>query len=128
MCARRFLILVFVLTLILVAAGFALFQWGGNVLLKQATPRGHFEAAKAGDAPDYSKASSWIAGPGIADDPSRWLPEAVNDAARGDAAIFFIHATSYLDRDRWNAPIQPGGETEARTRLFLQGQASVFNA
>jgi hypothetical protein len=128
MCARRFLALVFVLTLLVVVAAFAIFQFGGNVLLRQATPRGHFEAAEAGDAPDYSNDSSWIARPGLPNDPSRWLPDAVSDRATGRAAIFFIHATSYLDRDRWNAPLQPGGETEARTRLFLQGQASVFNA
>jgi hypothetical protein len=42
MCARRFLAVIFVFTLILVAGAFAIFQWGGNVLLKEATPKGHF--------------------------------------------------------------------------------------
>ena len=45
MCARRFLIAVFILTLIVAAAGLAIYQWGGNVLLKEATPKGHFEPA-----------------------------------------------------------------------------------
>ena len=61
MCARRFLLAVFVLTLLAVAAGFMIYQWGGNVLLSQATPKGHFEAARAGGRPDYSASSSWLA-------------------------------------------------------------------
>ena len=48
MCARRFLIIVFVLTLIFVAGAFAIFQFGQQVLIKTATPRGHFQAAEAG--------------------------------------------------------------------------------
>ena len=55
MCARRFLGCVFVLILLFVAAGFAIYQWGGDVLLKQAVPKGHFQAAKAGSGPDYAK-------------------------------------------------------------------------
>ena len=53
MCARRFLMIVFVLTLLAVAGAFAIYQYGGRVLLSQAVPSGHFEAAKAGGAPDY---------------------------------------------------------------------------
>ena len=77
MCARRFLFVIFILTLLVVAAAFAIFEWGGNVLLRQATPRGHFEAAEAGSSPDYANFDSWIARPGIGDDPSNWLPEGV---------------------------------------------------
>ena len=127
MCARRFLFVIFILTLLVVAAAFAIFEWGGNVLLRQATPRGHFEAAKAGSGPDYSRFDSWIARPGIADDPSLWLPEGIAPAGIEDAASFYVHPTTYLDRDRWNAPLHPGRQVEARTRLFVQSQASAFN-
>ena len=127
MCARRFLIVIFVLTLIVVAAGFAIYQWGGNVLLKEATPRGHFEAAEAGGAPDYSRADAWISRPGQPDDPSRWAPNGIDVGHAGDAAIFYIHPTTYLGRDRWNAPLHPDRQTEFRTRLFTQSQASAFN-
>ena len=127
MCARRFLTAVFILTLLVVAAGFAIYQWGGNLLLRSATPKGHFEAAAAGGAPDYSRASSWIARPGMANDPSRWQPQgAFALETKPGAATFYIHPTTYLDRDRWNAPLEPGGETELRTRLFVQSQASAF--
>jgi hypothetical protein len=127
MCARRFLIVVFVLTLLVVAGAFAIYQYGDRVLIRQAIPHGHFEAAKAGGAPDYARASSWIARPGLPEDPAEWLPEGFAATTADNAAIFYIHPTTYLDTDRWNAPLEPGGETEFRTRLFVQSQASAFN-
>lgn len=128
MCARRFLIAVFILTLLAVAAAFAIFQWGGNALLKQATPRGHFKAAAAGGGPDYSNPASWIARPGMASNPSLWLPGGVTSAQAPVASVFYVHPTTYLERDRWNAPLDAAGQTAFRTRLFVQSQSSAFNA
>jgi hypothetical protein len=128
MCARRFLGFVFVLILLFVAGAFAIYQWGGDVLIKQAVPKGHFQAAAAGGGPDYSQASSWLARPGSADDPSQWLPEGVTNSTAGHAAVFYIHPTTYLYNDRWNAPLEDSGDTAFRTALFLQSQASAFNA
>jgi hypothetical protein len=127
MCARRFLMAIFVLTLIVVVGAFAIYQWGGNVLLSEATPKGHFEAAQAGGGPDYAQASSWVARPGMADDPAEWLPDGVTHSKAGNAAIFYIHPTTYLESDRWNAPLHAGGDTAFRTNLFVQSQASAFN-
>ena len=128
MCARRFLIIILVLTLLVVAGAFAMFQFGGEVLLKTATPKGHFEAKAAGDGPDYSDPANWAARPGKADDPSTWHPDHfVANAYRGDAAIFYIHPTTYLERDRWNAPLKLGGDSNFRTGLFTRSQASAFN-
>ena len=129
MCARRFLGFIFILTLLVVAGGFAIYQWGGNVLLKSATPQGHFEAASAGSGPDYSDLANWIARPGVANDPSRWSPSngPQAESIAGDAHVFYIHPTTYLERDRWNARLQPGGETEFRTQLFVRSQASAFS-
>ena len=126
MCARRFLVVIFILTLLAVAAAFGIYQWGGNILLKQAIPKGHFHASAAGGGPDYSKPASWVARPGMANDPSHWLPEGFTAGKAGNAAIFYIHPTTYLDRDRWNAPIDTVGPTEFRTELFVQSQASAF--
>jgi hypothetical protein len=127
MCARRFLAIVFVLTLLVVAGGFAIYQWGGRVLISQAVPKGHFEPIKAGSGPDYSQAGSWLARPGGADDPSAWLPAGIPADAPGRAAVFYIHPTTYLERDRWNAPLDPGGDASFRTSLFVESQASAFN-
>ena len=129
MLARRFLGCVFVLTLIAVALGFAMFQFGGSVLRRSMTPSGHFSSASANLAPDYARDSAWLARPGLAGDRSGWLPDGVTRQARAaKAALFYVHPTTYLDRDRWNAPFDAGGETAARDAVFVQSQASAFNA
>ena len=127
MYARRFLGCIFVVTLLVVAGAFAIYQWGGQVLLQQAVPRGHFEASRAGGAPDYSQKSNWLAMPGLPSNPSQWLPSGVPNEKIGKAEIFYVHPTTYLYTDRWNAPLDPGGDTEFRTQLFVQSQASAFN-
>jgi hypothetical protein len=131
MCARRFLIFVFFLILLVVGGAFAIYLWGGSVLLTQATPKGHFEAKDAGAGPDYSLPANWAARPDmpVDADPSRWLPDAyaATTLPEQKAAVFFIHPTTYLQRDHWNAPIEIGGETETRTQLFVRSQASAFN-
>jgi hypothetical protein len=66
----------------------------------------------------------------VADDPSRWNPadpKTESPGARSGATVFYVHPTTYLERDRWNAPLLPGGDSELRTRLFVQSQASAFN-
>ena len=127
MCARRFLIVIFVLTLLVAAGAFAIYQWGGRVLIEQAVPTGRFEAAEAGTGPDYADAKNWLARPGKPDAPARWLPNGFARQPAGRAVVFYIHPTTYLQRDRWNAPLQINGDTEFRTRLFAQSQASAFN-
>jgi len=129
MCARQFLGIVFALTLLVVASAFAMYQWGGRVLIEQAVPKGHFVAAKAGGGPDYGQAASWVARPDRPDDPADWRPanDVSVDPISIDGRVFYIHPTTYLERDRWNAPLFVGGDTEFRTRLFVQSQASAFN-
>jgi hypothetical protein len=138
MCARRFLMLIFILILIFVGGALALYQWGGEMLLKSATPRGHFVAAEAGSGPDYAKADSWIARPDIKGNPSTWAPERyLNVPANAAnymgqlpppvrAAAFYIHPTTYLERDGWNAPLNDK-VSQDRAVLFVRSQASVFN-
>lgn len=128
MCARRFLTLIFILTLIFVGGAFALYQWGDQVLVRMATPTGHYQEPPKGSGPDYSKPESWIAKPGMTDDPSRWLPEGVAPVKAAEAAAsFYVHPTTYLDRDRWNAPIDAAGEPARRANVFVETQAGAFN-
>ena len=61
MCARRFLVLIFILTLLTVGGAFALYQWGDQVLVRMATPQGHYQEPPKGSGPDYSKERSWLA-------------------------------------------------------------------
>jgi hypothetical protein len=127
MCARRFLVFVFLLVLLFVAGAFAIFQFGQQVLVRQATPKGHFEKPAASGDPDYSRAENWIARPDMAGNPSEWLPSGVEPAASGRAAVFYVHPTTYLERDRWNAPLSGNSTSDGRDNLFVRSQASAFS-
>lgn len=48
-------------------------------------------------------------------------------AQSGEAAVFFVHPTSYLTGASWNAPLDDVTANE-RAKLFVRGEASVFNA
>lgn len=131
MCARRFLMLIFILTLIFVGGAFALYQWGDQVLVRMATPQGHFEAAEAGPAPDYSNIGDWADWPdSVHGSTSLWLPDGKSEPiGKKPATTFYIHPTTYLDRDQWNAPMPDGPPPDwvKRIDLFVQSQASAFN-
>jgi len=129
MCARRFLTFIFVMTLLFVAGVFAFFQWGGKILIQEATPQGHFQAPAPRSGPDYSKLDSWIARPDIPENPST---AAFNGgrparAISASAQIFYIHPTTYLRRDHWNGPVDDP-ESRQRAELFVRSQASAFAA
>jgi hypothetical protein len=128
MCARRFLIAIFILVLLAVAAAFAIFEFGDRALTRIATPQGHYAPPPPTDpGPDYSQAANWLARPGLAGD-SEWRPDGVAGAGQRDVQVFSIHPTTYLDNDRWNAPLLVAGDPEFRARLFIRSQASAFNA
>ena len=131
MCARRFLLLIFWLIILAVAAGFGIYQYGGRVLTSATTPTGHFAAPKVQAGPDYRLDSSWLAKPGLANDPSNWspmgekpLPDPITPI---EVATFYVHPTTYLARDKWNAAIDEGGDSAFRDRLFVHSQGGVFN-
>lgn len=130
MCARRFLFLIFFLTLIVVAAAFAIFQFGSSTLTRMATPQGHYAPPPPQSGPDYKATANWIARPDLAaaDNPALWTPDLPAPAAGGHSAhVFFIHPTTYLERDRWNGPLDDR-DSRDRADLFVRSQASAFNA
>ncbi|MEO7787239.1 MAG: DUF3089 domain-containing protein [Sphingomicrobium sp.] len=127
MCARRFLLFVFWMILLFVAAAFAIYQFGGRVLTRSMTPSGHFAPPAVASGPDYGLESSWLAKPGLANDPSGWLPDGITASSSSRrAAVFYIHPTTYLQRDKWNAALDEGGDAAARDALFVRSQASAF--
>jgi hypothetical protein len=126
MCARRFLLVIFWLTLIFVGGAFAIYQFGQQILVKSATPQGHFQAPEPRSGPDYSKAESWIARPDLPGNPSEWLPQGTSATPGRAAAVFYIHPTTYLERDRWNAPLKGDRQSDFRDSLFVQSQASAL--
>ncbi|MDP9086076.1 MAG: DUF3089 domain-containing protein, partial [Pseudomonadota bacterium] len=127
MCARRFLLFIFWMIILCVAAAFGIYQFGGRILSTSMTPSGHFAPPPASGRPDYRLESSWLARPGLANDPSSWLPGGViATTAPRRAAVFYIHPTTYLERGKWNAATDEGGDTASRDALFVRSQASVF--
>lgn len=131
MCARRFLVAMVILTLLAVAGAFAIYQWGSQVLIRSAVPKGQFEPAKAGRGPDYTSDAGWLARPGLTrpDNPAAWKPAGapLPDSTETPAAVFYVHPTTYLKTDRWNAPATGDADSEFRDRLFVQSQATAFN-
>ncbi|QPQ56209.1 DUF3089 domain-containing protein [Allosphingosinicella flava] len=123
--ARRFLWIIAILIILLLvgALGYRLFE---RTLMRAAlVPSASFAADKT--SMEYRPASMWIARPDIADNPALWLPEGFEERAPArNASVFFIHPTSYLDRSRWNSPLEDA-DSQQRARLFVRSQASVFN-
>ena len=129
MCARRFLIVIFVLTLLTVAGAFAFFQFGSSVLRKQALPTVPFEAPAADSGPDYVRVENWLNLPDtVPPGPAEWRPQGLpaETLEPRSVAVFYIHPTTYLERDRWNALIGHR-ESQERAALFVRSQASAFN-
>ena len=128
MLARRFLGCIFILTLIAVAGAVAFFQFGSEMLVRSATPKGNYERPAPSTDPDYADAASWISRPGAEIDEARWSPDnAPSVPSPTRAATFYIHPTTYLLADRWNGPLKSEGQAESNLHLFLKSQASAFN-
>lgn len=106
-------------------------------------PTSEFTPTAALEENAYQDPALWYSRPGIGvSDPARWQPayfDQSGDAAdqtetapaeapdAPDFAVFFVHPTSYLSRDNWNAPI---GDKDAEdiARIYVRGMASPFNA
>jgi predicted esterase len=48
------------------------------------------------------------------------------DTAPGEAAVFFVHSTTFLGRDHWNAPLDDI-DSRRRADLLVAATASAFN-
>jgi len=124
--ARKFLYVVAALVFLAIA-GLTLYRLYGNELIRAAlVPKEAFRQQVAAKVAEYRDARLWVARPDIANNPSLWTPTGFRPAKAPRAAVFFIHPTSYITRDHWNAPLDDA-DTNARTAIFLRGQASAFN-
>ncbi len=126
--ARKFLYVVATLIVLAIAAAFAYRLFGTQLMRFAMVPGEAFHAQQRVTARLYERPVMWLARPDKPGNPALWTPAGYTPGKRGTgAAIFFIHPTSYVSRDHWNAPIDDP-ETNARAELFLRGQASAFNA
>lgn len=151
---RKFLYVICGL-IVLVLAGFLLLRIFAQDLTEIAfVPSAKFTNQPQLAAASYDDPAMWLARPGMANDPARWVPdnftqveasEAAADAdgdtmpaqmpkaavraqdEKVDAAVFFVHPTGLVSRTSWNATLDDDVSRQ-RSRLFVQGMASAFNA
>jgi hypothetical protein len=124
--ARKFLYVFAGLIVLAIAAAFAYRLFGVQLMRQALVPSVLFRDQAAMPADRYDRADMWIARPDIRGNPALWTPAGFTPARSAPAAVFFIHPTSYLDRQQWNAPLDDR-EANDRAALFLRGQASAFN-
>jgi hypothetical protein len=125
--ARKFLYVIATLIVLVILVLLALRLFGTELSRVAFVPGDAFRNQPALPKNAYADDMLWIAHPGKQDDPAQWQPEGLESETRIEAAVFFIHPTSYLSRAHWNAPLD-NEEANRRARLFVKGQASVFNA
>jgi hypothetical protein len=124
--ARKFLYAIVVLLVLVIAAAITYRLFGNQLIRMALVPGEAFRPAAAVDARTYRDPKMWIARPGLGNDPSRWTPAGYTPGSNPRAAVFFIHPTSYIGRDHWNATLTDA-DANARAAVFLRGQASAFN-
>ncbi len=125
--ARKFLFVVAAIIALILAAGFAWSLFSERLIRMAMVPSAAFVQQRPLAANVYADRKMWIARPDIADSPARWTPPGFQDATpKGNAAVFFIHPTSYLDRSSWNAALDDKTAND-RAVLFVRGQASTLN-
>lgn len=138
--AKKFLYVIAVLIVLVIGGRIAFELFSKQFAEIALVPSAKFEPMKPLDANAYENSALWYSRPGIGkNDPARWQPtfaETGATAAPGSPAkaarpfaVFFVHPTSYLNRSRWNAPLDNGGDPEAErvARIYLRGMASAFN-
>ena len=124
--ARKFLYIVAALIVLVIAGGFIIRIYESELTELAFVPTAKFEKQAAFEPSKYGGNDMWFARPGKIGNPADWLPTGAAKAEiPGSAAIFFVHPTSYIGRDYWNAPLNDA-ESQDRARLFLRGLASPF--
>jgi hypothetical protein len=124
--ARKFLYLVVVLIMLTVAGAFAYRLFGVEITRWAMVPKAAFEAQPPVKANAYADPKMWLARPDMRGSPALWTPAGYQPGTTPQAAVFFIHPTSYLASARWNAPLDDQ-EANDRAILFLRAQATAFN-
>ena len=126
-CATKFLYFVAFCIILVIAGAFAYRFFEKQLMRWALVPGTEYRDVPLPQGANYGQAALWIARPDIANNPSAWVPAGVqrtNAAPR--AAIFFVHPTSFTERNAWNAPLDHG-ESRNLAELFVRSQASAFN-
>ena len=109
------------------------FVWTGPVsaqLADLSPPKTPFDEMKPPPRPDYSKRAAWAVWPGVPSAADA-VPKGATPgkAASPSADVFFIHPTTFLGNDAWNARFNADGFTgQQLNETVLGNQVSIFNA
>jgi hypothetical protein len=137
--ARKFLYFIAFLIVLVIAGAFVLNIWSKELTRLAFVPSSDFveQSPLANNA--YQDPAMWLSRPGMGvSDPARWQPASVEGDATGganptgdqekprDFAVFFVHPTSFLDRNRWNASLDDA-EANRVAGVYVKGMASPFN-
>lgn len=126
--ARKFLYVIAVLIALFIGGRIALGFFPQQLTRLTLEPTTRFEPQPVLASNAYADRALWLSRPGITgDDPARWTPEGfVPDGPPIDAAVFFIHPTTYLKRNHWNAPLDDADALKF-ARVVTRANASVFS-
>ncbi|KQS56255.1 hypothetical protein ASG17_09605 [Brevundimonas sp. Leaf363] len=87
--------------------------WGGDILQAGLDPQVPFQTYRPPPAPDYTKDDAWAL-------RDQRLP------ISGQAAVFFVHSTTYDGGREWNGPIDDGAALGYLRRVVLPNYAAPF--
>jgi len=129
---RKFLYFVAAMIILVIAGAFVLRIYGEELAEVVFVPDMEFTQQEVLEDNIYADVSMWFSRPEIIKgNPALWLPKGfeppeIRRKSGQRAAIFFIHPTSFLKKDRWNASLDDK-VSQNRAKIFLRGQASAFN-
>lgn len=123
--ARKFLFIFAGLIVLVLAAAFTYRLWGDALLRLALVPGVEFSAPPPRAPAAYGDARLWYDRGGKPLPLPTGAPATTPRAAEKQAAIFFVHPTSYIDRAAWNAP-DGDKDADALAKTFLAVEANVF--
>ncbi|SDE34391.1 DUF3089 domain-containing protein [Kordiimonas lacus] len=126
--AAKFLLAIAVVIVLILIGGIIL-NLNEKAALKFAfVPSHEIASEEATPAPDYTSDAAWAAVPGKTSS-AQMMPEGVMRTAMvPEVDVFYIHPTTYFEKERWNAPYDGNEKAMRWTDNFaLRYQASAFN-
>lgn len=139
--ARKFLYFIAFLIVLAIAGGIVLAVWSKELTKLAFVPSAEFVEQSPLATNAYQDPAMWFSRPGMGvTDPARWQPAFRDESERSTLpapaepaetkprafAVFFVHPTSLLARDRWNASLDDA-EANRVSKVYVKGMASPFN-
>ncbi|WP_296679109.1 DUF3089 domain-containing protein [Novosphingobium sp.] len=126
--ARKFLYFIAFCIIVYIGGRLALQFYPERLSQAAFTPSTRFEPQPALAANAYDDPGMWLAKPGMGStNPALWMPgDVIRDTPGPIVPVFFVHPTSYVKKDHWNAPLDDR-DARAISETMVRGEASVFN-